>query len=362
MKLNTKKILYVAVNDGLGVENKIKGFCKAAEGEGYVVEIIVKACSRLHERRLLMQNLLTTDAKYIVLRSMSSYSLFFLAYMMKARMQGKTIIVDQPSPMWNYAKELNNYPRSYFWKLSKKTFTYIGGPLFFLLSNRIVQYADESAWFKMFCRDKTLLTGNGIDVDRIVLRQKKYPNGCDKLALVGVAACLWNWHGYDRVIRAMGEWKRENRKPIVTFDIVGNDMVPDGHDLKELAMKEGVGDMVRFHGFQSSEFLEDLYSRSTLAVASLGLFRKGLSTSSVLKTREYCLAGIPFIATGYDPDFPSEIPFRFEVSNDDSIDDILMVFKCYCEKSDSFSDEVIRQYAIDHLSYKKKFKEIMRGL
>jgi hypothetical protein len=81
-----------------------------------------------------------------------------------------------------------------------------------------------------------------------------------------------------------------------------------------------------------------------------------------LKVREYCLAGIPFIASGVDPDFPDNLPFRFVVSNDNEIDDILNVFSIFPQKRKTFTDEEIRQYAIDHLSYDSKFREMIDGL
>jgi len=362
MELNIRKILFLAVCDGSGVEKKIEGLCKAAIEAGYATEKMVRSCKGLSDRRQLMCHVLTTDAKYVVLRSMSSYSIFFLLLMLKARMQGKIIIVDQASPLNSYIYEINGYKRSFRWKLSKKMMTYIGGPLFLGLASRVIQYANESVWFEIFCRRKTILMANGIDIDRISQRDKNYPDGINQLSIVGVSASIANWHGYDRIIRAMSKWKQMGGKPAITLDLVGNDMNEDSNNLKRIIKQMDLEKEVHFWGFQPSGFLSTIYGKSCLAVASLGLFRNGLSMASVLKAREYCLAGIPFIAAGNDPDFPSDTPFRFEVSNDNDIDDIINVFKTFAERRKTFTDEDIREYALRQLSFKNKFKQMMQGL
>ena len=90
----------------------------------------------------------------------------------------------------------------------------------------------------------------------------------------------------------------------------------------------------------------------------MGLFRLNLSIASVLKAREYCLAGIPFIACGKDPDFPDEkLSFRLTVSNNDDTDDLLRIFKEFFI-SYPYDDDEIHSYAIRHLSFEKKIENM----
>ena len=362
MVIDENKIIYIAKSDGKGVENKIKGFCNAAAHAGYNAEFVIESTPGLAGIRRQICKMISSDAKYIVMRSPTRDSFFFIFCFIIIRLQGKVLIIDQPSPASTYVNEVNTIERSFLNKFAKKLLTYIGCPFTFMFATRIVQYGDESTFFRFFSGNKILLIGNGIDVERISLRKKEYPDGKEQLSLVGVSAQIEDWHGFDRVVCAIGKWKKMGKKPNVTFNIVGESSTPQGQNIKKLVKKFGIEDNVKFCGFQSSDGLYEYYSKASLGVASLGLFRNGLSTASVLKAREYCLAGIPFIASGIDPDFPDSIPFRFVVSHDETIDDIIDVFQNYAERRKSFTDENIRQYAVERLSFDSKFKEIMRGL
>lgn len=363
MKTDSKKIIYVADSPNSGVEKKIMGFCNAAIRSGYKVEFAFDKTSGLRAIRKKIRKMIASDAKYIVMRSPTRKSISFVWCFLRLRLQGKILIVDQPSPASTYIKEINYQNRSFANKTVKKLLTYIGCPFTFMLAHRIVQYGKESTYFRFFSGKRTVLIGNGIDVERMALRKKQYPDGTQQLALIGVGADIQSWHGFDRVVRAMGEWKKQGRKPHVTFDLVGNyDTLHVDNELKAMIKDYGLEDDVHFLGKLPAEKLNVLYDRESLAISSLANFRRGLFCASVLKAREYCLAGIPFVSADDDPDFTTDIPFRFTIPNDNSIEAIITIFETFAERRKLFSDEDIRQYAIEHLSFDQKFKEIMRDL
>ena len=72
------------------------------------------------------------------------------------------------------------------------------------------------------------------------------------------------------------------------------------------------------------------------------------------------MSGIPFIAAGKDPDFPVSVPFRFVVSNDESVEDIIEVFKVFATQRERFTDLDIRDYALTHLSFDSKIRDILK--
>ena len=362
MRTDDKKITYIAKSDGGGVEKKIRGFCNAAEHAGYNVELFIEPTSGVSANRRMIRKMISSDAKYIVMRSPTRNSIFFIWCFMRLRLQGKKLIIDQPSPASTYIKEVNYQARSFFNKLAKKCLTYIGCPFTFLLANRVIEYGRESAYFRFFSGKRELVIGNGVDTGRLPLRKKEYPDGTEQLSMIGVGASIESWHGFDRVVRAMGEWKKRGNKPHVTLDLVGNPDTLHVGDIKTIIKNYGLEEDVRFLGLQPADVLDKMYDRETLAISSLANFRRGLYSASVLKAREYCLAGIPFVSADDDPDFPAETPFRFAIPNDDSIDAILDVFRTFADRRKQFSDEDIRQYAIDHLSFDSKFKEIIKDL
>ncbi len=362
MKNNREKVLYVAKSDGKGVENKIQGFCNAVARAGYHVELDIEQSAGFAAINRQIRKMISSDAKYIVMRSPTRNSIFFVLCFIWLRLQGKTLIIDQPSPASTYIKEVNYQDRSFINKTAKKLLTYIGCPFTFMLAHRVVEYGIESSYFRFFSGNRELVIGNGIDTARISLRKNDYPDGTELLSMIGVGARIESWHGFDRVVRAMGEWKKQGRKPRVVFDLVGDPRTLHVNEIKELIKIYGLEDDVRFLGSQPADALTALYDKESLAISSLANFRRGLYNASVLKSREYCLAGIPFVSADEDPDFPTQIPFRFAIPNDNSIDAIINIFESFAERRKQFTDEDIRQYAIDHLSFDVKFREIMKGL
>ncbi len=362
MKKNDNKIFYVAKSDGKGVENKIKGFCNAAAHAGFDVELDIEQSAGPAAINRQIQKMIASDAKYIVMRSPTRNCIFFVWCFIRLRLQGKVIIIDQASPASTYVREVNYQDRSFLNKTAKKLLTYMGCPLIFMLSHRVVEYGIESSFFHFFSGSRTLVIGNGIDVERMSLRKKEYPDGIEILPMIGVGARLESWHGFDRVVRAMGEWKKQGRSPRVILDLVGDPNTPHVQEMKNIIKTYGLEDDVRFLGTQPAETLNAMYDRESLAISSLANFRRRLYNASVLKSREYCLAGIPFVSADDDPDFPTQIPFRFAIPNDDSIDAIIDIFESFAERRKQFTDEDIRKYAIEHLSFDVKFKDIMKGL
>ena len=359
MKIDNKKILYVAKSDGRGVENKIEGFCNAAARAGYHVELDIEQTDRIAAINRQIRKMISSNSKYIVVRSPSRDGIFYFLCFILIRLQNKILIIDQPSPASTYIKEVNYQDRSFLNKTAKKLLTYLSCPLVFILAHRVVEYGIESAYFRFFSGSRTLVIGNGIDVNRMSLRNKNYPDGTDVLSMIGVGARLESWHGFDRVVRAMGEWKKRGRKPRVIFNLVGDPTTPHVQEMKAIIRTYGLEDDVRFLGSQPADILNAMYDRESLAISSLANFRRRLYNASVLKSREYCLAGIPFVSADDDPDFLTQIPYRFAIPNDDSIK---AIFESFAEKRKLFSDEDIRQYAIEHLSFDVKFREIMKGL
>jgi hypothetical protein len=129
--------------------------------------------------------------------------------------------------------------------------------------------------------------------------------------------------------------------------------------LKELVSKFDLKEYVSFIDNQNTSFLQKFYSEAHLAISSLGLFRVKLNESSDLKSREYCLVGIPFVAAGKDLDFSGNEYFRIQVSNDDSIDDILKIFRNFPDSIPNISNQEIRDYAINNLNMEIKVKKII---
>jgi hypothetical protein len=84
-----------------------------------------------------------------------------------------------------------------------------------------------------------------------------------------------------------------------------------------------------------------------------------LKEASILKAREYCARGTPFIYGIADPDFPPDFPYILHVPADESpidIEQVLAFAKEVCADPDH--PQKMRRYAEEHLDWSVKMKKL----
>jgi glycosyltransferase involved in cell wall biosynthesis len=202
-------------------------------------------------------------------------------------------------------------------------------------------------------RKPYLINGNGIYVSSVPLRTPPKFDGrsLDLLCVAQVA----KWHGLDRLIRGMAEYKGNVD---VRLHIVG-----DGSELvnlKKLVTDLKLGDSVFFHGFKTGKELDAFFDKCHIAVGSVGAHRKGVTETSELKAREYCARGIPFFCSVPDADFPEDFPYALRVpSVEETIDmnKILTFVKSVC--CDQRHPHIMREYALENLDWSIKMKRLV---
>ena len=216
--------------------------------------------------------------------------------------------------------------------------------------NRIVTFAPEDEIFGI----PTIRTGNGIDVDSLRPRLIRKVDGT--LRLLGVAV-LNNWHGYDRLIRGLAEY-RGSRK--VFFHLVGNG--PCLQEYQDLARELGVEDRVIFYGARNKAEIEDIYDECDMAVESLGWHRSQVQMGTSIKTREYVAKGMPILASTPMDIFPEGWKYAFYVPIDDSSVDIQGVVDFYDELLKTKTTEELAD-EIRHIAYEKcDMKKMMQPI
>ena len=196
-----------------------------------------------------------------------------------------------------------------------------------------------------------LTIGNGFAVQSVQIRQT--PPHAGHLHLLCVAN-VSRWHGLDRLFRGLAAC---SETPKVTLHIAG-----DGAELphlQKLAGDLGISDRVIFHGFTTGKALDALFDQCHIAVGSLGIHRIGLKEASILKAREYCARGIPFIYGVPDPDFPPDFPYILHLPADESpidIEQVLAFAREVCADPDHPAK--MRHYAEEHLDWSVKMKKL----
>jgi len=227
-------------------------------------------------------------------------------------------------------------------------------------SDAIIGVTDEITQYEIACAgdpEKPHITiGNGFEVQSVPVREAPHYAG-DDLHLLCVAN-VSRWHGLDRLLRGLATY---NGTPKVILHIAG-----DGAELphlQNLTDDLGIGDRVVFHGFTTGKALDALFDQCHIAVGSLGIHRIGLKEASILKAREYCARGIPFIYGIPDPDFPPDFPYILHLPADESpidIDQVLAFAKRVCADPDH--PQKMRRYAEEHLDWSVKMKKLKNFL
>jgi glycosyltransferase involved in cell wall biosynthesis len=350
-----RSVVYFGLYDARevpGVHQKVLGVLAAAAAAGFTTRAWAEPFVRLTGVTNLAAAIDAAPETHIVLRSIGWANMLLLPALTRARRRGVQIAIDVPSPNRVAVQEIWRSRQSLWRRARTVALFYLSGPWSLWPATRIVHYAPESWWFQIGNASRSVEIGNGIDVASIEPRASAPPWPAPILEVIAVASVA-KWHGYDRLLHAVKAFADGPGRPFdVHLTIVGDG--PALPPLRELAATLNLGGRVTFAGTVTGAPLRDLYARSHLAVSSLGLHRIGLTSASVLKAREYCAIGMPFIASGDDPDFPSEVPFRFVVSGSEKTADVVDAFAAFDRGHRQIDSARIRQYAADRLDWRHK--------
>lgn len=160
--------------------------------------------------------------------------------------------------------------------------------------DRFVTYSDDQE----ICGISTICTMNGVDVDEISPIEAIGEYDKDSINLLAVAL-LARHHGYERIIKGLGQYYKEPQKRKVYFHIVGDG--PEYKKYKKLVKKHKVDKYVKFYGPKYGSELDEIYNMADAGLAAFGVYKDGFSKLSTIKAREYLAKGIPVIL-GADDD------------------------------------------------------------
>jgi glycosyltransferase involved in cell wall biosynthesis len=199
---------------------------------------------------------------------------------------------------------------------------------------------------------KAVSFNNGVNTEDI--EERKYSGRKDGVfRFIGVAN-LNAWHGYDRVIRGIADYYEKKNEIDFLFNIVGEGI--ELNNLKGLVEELNLQDRVVFHGFKSGKELDKVYNNSDVAISSVGLYRLGVAPRLVLKAREACLKGIPFVAVKGDPVFDEDFDYVYLVKDEGTP---LKVEKIYNWFEDLDAEEYLEkmnEFAKKNLDWRETFK------
>jgi hypothetical protein len=336
---------YCDIVNGLGVLNKIKDIAQGLRQNRYHVNLHIYN-GTFNDSVRFIKNIMKSKSSVVMLRFSPVGSLVIYIPLLICRLKGSKVVVEIPTPRNIVCKELRK--DLIIRNILKIIAMYLFTPLNNLLYTYIVTVEDESNYFKLGSLRKIIKISNPINVGRVCMRKAYpiWPSQC--IELIGVAQVDY-WHGYDRVLKAISQWKSKYLVRFgygIKFNIVGNGPALDA--LRKMSIELNVVDEVVFHGIRKGIELTNIYEKAHIAVSSLGLYRKGLNSASELKSREYCSVGIPFIAVGEDSAFRNQ-NFRYQIENNNNIKELLDLFEKFAIFYNSIDVKLIRSYAEKNL-------------
>lgn len=337
-----------------GIARKIRGQVKALGCAGLRVDLVPVGGHSLRSEKVLdrvpfysdhgaWREALDTNYDGIYIRRPSYVSSGMLKALREYRAKRPDSLVVYEVPTWPYDAEDRTLTRL---PIHIKDLMHRGG-----LRDVVDRVADLSGADSIF-GVQTLPIINGVDLDSV--RQRDVIDGNDDVVNIICVAAFARWHGVDRLLHGLAEYRRmgEPCGP-VHLDLAGDG--PELGALKRIVEIGDLSDMVTFHGMLDTAGMAAVYDRCQVGVASLGLHRIGLDRASTLKTREYLAKGLPFVYSGEIDVFEGrDIDFCLQVPADESSLDIGGVVRFYRSLVDGCGESAlaahIRSFAESHVS------------
>ena len=353
----TNGVVYWGIADqrsSPGICNKITDFATAANAIGYKTG--AKICPPSNYFNYLISLIeVVRERKYVSIfryNNTTGLPLFFVAIIL--RMSGRRVVFDVPTPISSHLRSIKVKDNKTLKDYIELILGWVLTPIIFLAPNLILHYSLESKYFSVFSRNKSIIIGNGIDVNAWPEVSAKSKTECLSIIAVGAIA---KWHSWDKVIEAIDVCFKLNPQFKIKFTVVGDG--PELVNLRNLTSKLALSDVVKFTGMLAKPDLVKLYREADLGVGTFGWDTIGIKVASPLKYREYLANGLPVIYTTEDPDLIEGNNVAFKV--DGSVESIVQ--KLLSINSNELPSKVVcRQYCKDHMDYRSKILLIMKLL
>lgn len=234
---------------------------------------------------------------------------------------------------------------------------------YYLNQNKIRKLNSGVDYIVTLTKDKTLFgkpaihMPNGIELEGIT--PVPVPLFSNKLILIGVTSDCAFYHGFDRVIKGIADYKKMGGVTEIYFKIISNPLSTHVNQLKDLASELNVQDLISFETPKTREELSFEYSKTHLGIGTLSLHRINLMDNYSLKHREYAAFGLPFIMSKGDDHFEGS-PFVMSVERNDEPLDIQQVVDFYQELRKNHPDypQEFRSSVQEKITWNTQMKNI----
>lgn len=197
---------------------------------------------------------------------------------------------------------------------------------------------------------------NGVDISSLPVSTPDMTNGEVHLAAVST---LKTWHGYDRLIKGMGNYRKNGGKTRYILHMVGEG--PLEGEWKALAKQQGVEQDIIFYGSKTGTDLDDIMALCHIAVSSLGEHRRGLAKNSALKNREYIGRGMPVLYAADDDVLDGLCEYCLQFPKDDSDIDMHAIDR-FTASLPSDASVQLRQLAAERCGWDAQLAKVLNAI
>ena len=294
----------------------------------------------------------------IALRKLSrerKYDLLYMRYMLTPgnapgairamKKQGAKLVVEHPTYPFQHARSNTWWRKPFFW-YSERVYSRIHAmvDLYSIMGDDCGGELDGRPAMNVL---------NAVDVEALPLH-KQPDNGYEiHLAALASMSC---WQGYDRVIRAIADWKGKEKIVLHLAGVEGDGSLAAW---MKLAGELGLQEQVIFEGELHGEPLDRLIDRCDAGLGSMAIYKRRVQNVITLKLREYMARGLPFIYAEELGDLGWEQAFCHQVPDDDSpLDMEQIVAFVHRIRKDSDISARMRAYASAHMTWEPVMRSI----
>lgn len=296
----------------------------------------------------LVKHIKKNNIEFIYIRYTSDASPSYIKFLKKIKSLGVIIFIEIPT--YPYDGEINatNYYQSFNIEREKHYRKQL-----YKVVDRIVTFSSDDEIYRIKC----INISNAIDFNAIELREESPTH--DYVKFIAVAALVY-WHGYDRIIEAIGEYYKnwDDSKRVIYIDILGGGGGGAYSSLLNQIEKLNLGKYVKLHGVKIDKELTELFKDADIGIGSLGRHRNGIFQMKALKNVEYAARGIPFIYSETNPDFEDK-EYIYKVAADESPIDITKILEDFDYRK--FVPQSIRN-SVAHLSWENQMGIVVDSL
>lgn len=292
----------------------------------------------------ISQYIISQKIQLVYMRSDHNANPFTIHFLHKIKRHGVKVVMEIPT--YPYDQEYKGFPlQSQIELRTDQCFRkYLAKQLF-----RISTFSDYDTIFGA----KTIKISNGIDFSQIKLKtEQREPSS--PFHLIGVAEVHY-WHGFDRVMKGIGEYYQHSHDREVYFHVVGGVGSSEMSIFESIIQEYKIKKYIIFHGQLFGDKLDEVFEQANFGIASLARHRSHITNIKTLKNREYAARGIPFIYSEIDSDFENK-PYILKALADESTINISEIISFY-EKCNYTPYEI--RNSIENLSWVNQMQKVV---